>query len=470
MKNYQIDNQLKLAQRQTIDFYDENAREYFQKTIDIDMQSVYERFLIYVTPHAKLLDAGSGSGRDTKWFYSQGFNVTAIDASKEMVKVSSNYTNNKTSHATFDEMPFNEEFDAIWCSAVLLHIPSIHLLSTLKKFKRALKPNGIWFLSFKYGHEEVIREGRFFCDQTDESLSSYLSQAGDLEILEMWHQTYEGQTTKWLNCIVRKLGNSPIPLLKKFAVEKLIRDKLPQMMRNWGIVLHERSMDNSEFIVRLREKLLEEAAEVANAALGDELTEELADVLEVVNSLAQAQGVTLQDIEEKRIKKRMQKGGFDQRIYNPCVEVNENNKAISYFLQKPNQYPEIKSYPDCFFCQVASQQKDVEIVERNKHCFVIMDNFPVSKGHMLIIPNAHTDNWFTASEVVRLDMLSALDRMKEKLDREYFPDGYNVGANCGEFAGQSVMHLHLHLIPRYKGDMKDPKGGVRGVIPEKQKY
>ena len=66
--------------------------------------------------------------------------------------------------------------------------------------------------------------------------------------------------------------------------------------------------------------------------------------------------------------------------------------------------------------------------------------------------------------------MKVLHLMKERLDAEYSPQGYNIGANCGEVAGQTVMHLHLHLIPRYRGDMEDPKGGVRGVIPSKQKY
>jgi len=77
---------------------------------------------------------------------------------------------------------------------------------------------------------------------------------------------------------------------------------------------------------------------------------------------------------------------------------------------------------------------------------------------------------FTANEEVQKDIMKALNAMKIVLDAEYNPDGYNIGANCGKDAGQSVMHLHVHLIPRYKGDMEDPKGGVRGVIPSKQKY
>lgn len=124
----------------------------------------------------------------------------------------------------------------------------------------------------------------------------------------------------------------------------------------------------------------------------------------------------------------------------------------------------------CVFCQIAVGERKGEILAEFKHCFVMKDQFPVSNGHLLIIPHEHTPDWFAASEEVRLDIMYALNLMKEKLEAEYHPDGYNIGMNCGASAGQTVMHLHVHLIPRYKEDMQDPRGGVRGVIPEKQKY
>jgi len=153
--------------------------------------------------------------------------------------------------------------------------------------------------------------------------------------------------------------------------------------------------------------------------------------------------------------------------------VEESSRAISDFLENSQHYPDVEAEPqksDCLFCQIALSLRQAEILERFNHCYVIKDEFPVSKGHLLIIPNEHTENWFTAKEEVRQDLMNALTVMKERLDLEYRPSGYNIGVNCGETAGQSVMHLHVHLIPRYKGDMDDPKGGVRGVIPSKQKY
>lgn len=102
--------------------------------------------------------------------------------------------------------------------------------------------------------------------------------------------------------------------------------------------------------------------------------------------------------------------------------------------------------------------------------FVIYDGFPVSEGHCLVVPNRVYANYFdsTEKEIIGLQVLVV---EAQKLLREKFsPDGFNVGINCGDAAGQTVPHMHIHVIPRYKNDMEDPRGGVRGVIPSKQKY
>jgi diadenosine tetraphosphate (Ap4A) HIT family hydrolase/predicted house-cleaning noncanonical NTP pyrophosphatase (MazG superfamily) len=232
-------------------------------------------------------------------------------------------------------------------------------------------------------------------------------------------------------------------------------------------------MDEKEFTMRLKDKLLEEAAEVKHAQNEQEITEELADVLEIIHTLSNVYGISMEQIEEARIEKHRTEGGFDLKIFNSHVEIEENNQAINYFVENSEQYPLIQPQEqphNCLFCEYASGKKIVKIFETFTHCYAIKDQFPVSMGHILIIPNEHTENWFTAREEVRQDMMKALHVLKDRLDLEYCPQGYNIGANCGQIAGQSVMHLHLHLIPRYKGDMEDPKGGVRGVIPSKQKY
>ena len=89
---------------------------------------------------------------------------------------------------------------------------------------------------------------------------------------------------------------------------------------------------------------------------------------------------------------------------------------------------------------------------------------------MLIISKRHAADWFSLFEEEQEAMISLLQQVKEYLDRRYHPDGYNIGLNCGAAAGQTVFHVHMHVIPRYRGDTPHPEGGVRGVIPAKQGY
>ena len=98
------------------------------------------------------------------------------------------------------------------------------------------------------------------------------------------------------------------------------------------------------------------------------------------------------------------------------------------------------------------------------------DGFPVSKGHTLLIPKRHVGSFFEITDEERADLLALLNKAKVVIQEEFNPDGYNIGINDGPAAGQTVPHLHIHLIPRYKGDRYDPRGGVRWIIPEKADY
>ena len=121
----------------------------------------------------------------------------------------------------------------------------------------------------------------------------------------------------------------------------------------------------------------------------------------------------------------------------------------------------------CPFCLVEQER---EIIASSSLSLAFFDGFPVSPGHALIIPRRHVASYFDLTEEERQDLLSLLDRVKGIVEEKYHPDGYNFGVNVGAAAGQSVFHVHMHLIPRYVGDVQNPKGGVRGVIPAKQKY
>lgn len=128
----------------------------------------------------------------------------------------------------------------------------------------------------------------------------------------------------------------------RFKVDKLIRDKLPQIMRASGIQVFERVMEKDEYLKRLKDKLLEEAKEVIASGSEKEMREELADLLEVMLSLAKAYGMEFADIQQSAEQKRADKGGFDNRIYNAFVEIEAGNPALSYYRARPDQYPEVK--------------------------------------------------------------------------------------------------------------------------------
>lgn len=105
-----------------------------------------------------------------------------------------------------------------------------------------------------------------------------------------------------------------------------------------------------------------------------------------------------------------------------------------------------------------------------KHFFVIKDRFPVSPGHCLIISKEEKSDYFHLSSEEKEELVTLIDSTRELIEREYFPDGYNIGMNCGEAAGQTVLHFHCHVIPRYTGDMENPRGGIRHCVKGKGYY
>jgi diadenosine tetraphosphate (Ap4A) HIT family hydrolase len=120
----------------------------------------------------------------------------------------------------------------------------------------------------------------------------------------------------------------------------------------------------------------------------------------------------------------------------------------------------------CPFCEIPAEQ----IVLENERAKAFYDKYPVQKGHLLIVPKRHIASYFEATEEEITAIHRLLHEGKEKLDQEFAPDGYNIGVNVGSYGGQTVMHLHVHLIPRYKGDIEDPRGGIRKAIPNVVPY
>ncbi|MFH2117290.1 MAG: HIT family protein [Bacillota bacterium] len=122
----------------------------------------------------------------------------------------------------------------------------------------------------------------------------------------------------------------------------------------------------------------------------------------------------------------------------------------------------------CVFCDILKNKEN--LIHENEYAFSVYDHYPVTQGHVLIIPKRHIENYFGLNGIEKTHIDQEIIEVKKILDEKYHPDGYNIGINNGSAAGQTIFHLHIHLIPRYIGDVDNPQGGVRGVIPSKQKY
>lgn len=120
----------------------------------------------------------------------------------------------------------------------------------------------------------------------------------------------------------------------------------------------------------------------------------------------------------------------------------------------------------CPFCHLPESR----VVARNEHGVVVRDAYPVSPGHSLVVAHRHVGSFFELGEAERAGLLALLQAAKRPLDEEFRPAAYNIGINDGAAAGQTVGHVHVHLIPRYLGDAPDPRGGIRWLFPERARY
>lgn len=120
----------------------------------------------------------------------------------------------------------------------------------------------------------------------------------------------------------------------------------------------------------------------------------------------------------------------------------------------------------CPFCALETQT----VFWSDDYAAVVPDTYPVSPGHLLVVTRRHVGSFFETGETERTSLLAGLDAAKEVVEQGHSPDAYNIGLNNGPLAGQSIPHLHVHLIPRYEGDKADPRGGVRWTLPEAAKY
>jgi len=187
----------------TIDYYDKHAEEYFNNTVNAQMGDCYSRFLRYVKNKAYILDAGCGSGRDSKYFLSQGYSVKSIDGSRELCRLASENVGQEVECVDFLDLAYNDEFDAVWACASLLHVNKNELNKVVNNLHKALKKNGIIYASFKYGKSDRIQGDRYFND-LNENLIKKLFISFDIK--EMWlsDDVRPGRSDRWINIIAKK--------------------------------------------------------------------------------------------------------------------------------------------------------------------------------------------------------------------------------------------------------------------------
>ena len=193
----------------TLAYYNQFAKAYNETTLTIEFQSKREFLLKYLNPHAHILDLGCGSGRDSKAFLQQGYKVTAMDGSQVLCQLASETIGQPVKCQLFSELDEINTYDAVWACASLLHLPTIELKQTLKKIEKALKDEGYFYASFKYGEFEGYRDERFFNDFTEESFKALLTEIPTLTIIETEVTTdvIPGrENVSWLNIILKKIS------------------------------------------------------------------------------------------------------------------------------------------------------------------------------------------------------------------------------------------------------------------------
>lgn len=192
----------------TLDYYNKNSEEYFNSTLNVDMTNTYKEFLKLVPEGGKILDLGCGSGRDSMNFMKLGYEVIAVDGSKELAKKASVLLGKEVIVSTFEELELKEKFHGIWACASLLHIKREDLKTVLNNLYNNLDDNGVFYMSFKYGEKEYVDDkNRYFNCFTDESIISFINENTKYNILGLYiteDKLGRVNEVKWLNLICNK--------------------------------------------------------------------------------------------------------------------------------------------------------------------------------------------------------------------------------------------------------------------------
>ena len=193
---------------ETLNYYDKNATSFSESTLHVDFTETQQVFLNCLPSHAHILDFGCGAGRDTRYFLEQGYKVTAVDGSESLCKIASEYTGTIVKQMMFQDLNETEKYDGIWACASILHLKKTELPDALEKMKKALKKQGVIYISFKYGGCEGIRNGRYFTDFTEELFADFVKDIPGLTIEKAWitGDVRAGRgDERWINILLRKV-------------------------------------------------------------------------------------------------------------------------------------------------------------------------------------------------------------------------------------------------------------------------
>lgn len=327
--------------KQTLKFYDSQAKSFAESTLAINLSRHYEVFSKYV-PSGHVLDLGCGAGRDSKFFLDHGYTVTATDGSQEMITCTKKVTDGRCfayQTALYDELTYSNQFDAVWAMASLVHVDDEEIFKVLCRIKDALKVGGIGYISVKEGTGSTVdATGRYFNFFTMPKIAALLAKLEGIAILEHFSTTSEGrfcsETVNWLTIVIKKaekssplytrIGASRIPQdfaewfqgeLIKYSLEdverarlqklnkrggfnrrifyaegkKLVRDKIPELFpRGTYFRIAEMEAYIASLITKLGEEREEYLEEIAKGEAGKPI-EELADICEVVTALMESQ-------------------------------------------------------------------------------------------------------------------------------------------------------------------------------------
>ncbi len=192
----------------TLSYYNTNTSSFVESTQSVQMTEAWNRFTSKLAPSSLILDFGCGSGRDTKYFLEQGYQIEAMDGSEELCKAASEYTGITVQHQLFQDWKSEEKYNGIWACSSILHLNKTELKQVIGNIRDALLPSGIFYTSFKYGNFEGERNGRYFTDLTEASFAELINEVSGFEIIEEWitSDVRPGrEEEKWLNVILKKI-------------------------------------------------------------------------------------------------------------------------------------------------------------------------------------------------------------------------------------------------------------------------